>query len=422
MSISTTDGAYNELLYVGFNQDSGCFACGMDNGFRIYNCEPFKETFRRAFNQKGGIGIVEMLFRTNLLALVGGGRNPKFPNNIVKIWDDHQNRAIGELMFRTEVLAVKLRRDRVVVVLMTKIYVYRFTDLKLLDQIATPKNPRGLIALCPDAAHVVLACPGVTKGRVRVQLYDVEKSQIIPAHESELAQIALNLKGTRLATASDKGTLIRVFDTATGNILKELRRGMDRAIVHCLTFNTTTEFLACSSDKGTVHIFALEDRNRLNQNVESPTKQPLEGRGASFSSNDTTSSAAETAANSQNTKSSFAILRRVIPGIPKYVESEWSFAQIRGLEARSICAFAQSDPNMLIVVSANGSYLMSSFAEPGECERIAHARFMRSMDESDDDISVIRHPTDANHTTAQRTPSTNGDTPGKANTKPPTAP
>lgn len=37
---------------------------------------------------------------------------------------------------------MKLRRDRVVVVLSVKIYVYRFSDLHLLDQIPTIPNPK----------------------------------------------------------------------------------------------------------------------------------------------------------------------------------------------------------------------------------------------------------------------------------------
>lgn len=62
----------------------------------------------------------------------------------------------------------------------------------------------------------------------------------------------------RLATASDKGTLIRVFDTYSGELLQELRRGMDRAEIFSLAFNAASSFLACSSCKGTVHIFSLQ--------------------------------------------------------------------------------------------------------------------------------------------------------------------
>jgi len=216
--------------------DAGCFAVGTDRGFRIYNCEPFKETFRRDF-AGGGIGIVEMLFRCNILALVGGGASPKFPPNKVMIWDDHQNRCIGEVAFRSDVRSVRLRRDRVVVALSNKVYVYNFADLSLLDHIETVDNPRGvapaggngrlrrsnashrptsvprssagLCALCPHPSNMVLACPGASKGHVRVELYDAHKTTLIAAHEAALACIALNATGTRLATASDKGTLVR---------------------------------------------------------------------------------------------------------------------------------------------------------------------------------------------------------------------
>lgn len=128
-------------------------------------------------------------------------------------------------MFKNEVKAVKLRRDHVVVVLLQKVYVYRFSDLKLLDQITTLPNPRGLVSLCPDSSHTVLACPGMSqlcsyvclpacpshaihvsshamscdvgiqKGTIRVELYDISKAMLIKAHDSDLAQIALNIDG-----------------------------------------------------------------------------------------------------------------------------------------------------------------------------------------------------------------------------------
>lgn len=107
----------------------------------------------------GGIGIVEMMFRTNILALVGGGEKPKFAKNKVFLWDDLSFKCIGELSFKANVRAVKLTKDKIVVVLESRTYIYNFDELRLIDAIETCPNPKGLVALNPDPENTVLATP-----------------------------------------------------------------------------------------------------------------------------------------------------------------------------------------------------------------------------------------------------------------------
>ncbi|KAG6574468.1 uncharacterized protein IUM83_07132 [Phytophthora cinnamomi] len=325
----------NELLFVGFNQDSDF--------------------------SNGGIGIVEMLFRCNILAIVGGGRNPRYPPNKVMIWDDHQSRNIGELSFRSEVKAVKLRRDRVVVVLQNKIYVYNFSDLKLVDHIETIANPKGLCALCPNPSNTVLACPGVTRGTVRIELYDLRKTTLITAHEAELSQICLNLDGTRLATASDKGTLIRIFDTQSGQITQELR--------------PTAPLLACSSDKGTVHVFSLTAEGSGHSFSSDPTTMgnaPSQSAPSHYSAGSAPRSGDDDG--TENSKSSLSFMRGLLP---KYFSSEWSFAQFRVPETRTICAFG-TEKNTIVVVGADGSFYKAVFDANGECQNTSYSKFIQS--------------------------------------------
>ena len=369
----------SELLYVGFNQDHCCFACGTDSGFRVFNCDPFKQTYRRDFTN-GGIGIVEMLFRCNILALVGGGRNPRYPPNKVMIWDDHAKQCIGELSFRSEVKAVRMSRERVVVVLEYRIFVYNFFDFTLLHTIETISNPRGQCALCADPRCCVLASCGLQKGHVRVELFDISRTTLISAHDSALSCVALNTDGSRLATASERGTLVRVWDTRSGSRLVELRRGAEPAEIQCLNFNHDCSLLLVGSDHGTIHLFRLIAHDGTDADALAPP--PPAAAAASPSAQP---AAASDAAATENQKSSFAFLQTLLPKslTPAYIQSQWSFAQFRlpGSErtlTRTISAFSPGESNTFIVVSADGTVFKCGFdpVKGGDCYREDWQRFL----------------------------------------------
>lgn len=212
------------LLHVSFNQDYSRFATGTNRGFRIFSCDPFREIFHHDFDgSAGGIGAAEMLFRCNILALVGGGDSPQYSLNKVMIWDDNKKQCIRELTFKSEVRGVRLRRDRIIAVLERRILVYNFVDLKLLHQIETIANPKGLCAVSHVAGSFVLVCPGLQKGQVRVEHYASTKTKFITAHDSRIASLALSQDGNMLATASSKGTLVRIYNTHDGSLLQEVR-------------------------------------------------------------------------------------------------------------------------------------------------------------------------------------------------------
>ncbi|KAI6654808.1 WD repeat domain phosphoinositide-interacting protein 3-like [Oopsacas minuta] len=253
----------NSIHFAGFNQNHGCFAIGMENGFRVYNSDPVKEKVRHTFDPPG-LGFIEMLFRCNYLALVGRSGSKEevlnAPNRVV-IWDDLQKKEAITLEFSSDVKAVRLRRDRIVVALSKVIKVFTFTQSPIeLLTLETGLNERGICVLCPSSSNSILAYPGTEIGKVHIVNLGVLENNsptIINAHETPVICLALNQEGTNLATASEKGTLVRVFDTGTAKIIHEVRRGTSSANIYCINFSKDSTMLCVSSDHGTVHVFLL---------------------------------------------------------------------------------------------------------------------------------------------------------------------
>lgn len=185
----------------------------------------------------------------------------------------------------------------------------------------------------------MLAFPGRRTGScLIVDLANTEKAPLeVSAHDSKIQCLALNLQGTRLATSSERGTLVRIFDTSTGFKLTELRRGSNHAKIYCINFNHSSSAVCVASDHGTIHVFNLEEQ----------TKE-----------------------------------KNIAQILPKYFSSHWSFAKFSiptGPSIHCICAFG-ADDNSIIVISADGNYYKFLFNAKGEISREVCTQFMDLSD------------------------------------------
>lgn len=198
--------------------------------------------------------------------------------------ESQRHSTICELTFHGMVVAVKMNRKRLVVLLEEIVFMYDISNMKLLHQQLTPVNSSGICAVSPNSENNYLALPhhqknpphpqaqpshvpkSVAKETISgdVLLYDLNKMEevtVIQAHQAPLSCVAINNDGTLMATSSEKGTVIRVFSIPDGKKLYQFRRGSMPARIYCMTFNATSTLLCVSSATETVHVFKLSPPN-----------------------------------------------------------------------------------------------------------------------------------------------------------------
>lgn len=131
--------------------------------------------------------------------------------------------------------------------------------------------------------------------------------------------------------------MIRVWDVATASCLQEFRRGVERANITCLAWSWDHSFLCCTSDKGTAHIFHLDNSTTSNSNK-----------------NDTDQSTMSL------TQKLFSSVRKSVEG-----DAKKSICQIRGVPHPMACAFVSNATNLVAVAGwdadGNGVLLLSEF-------------------------------------------------------------
>ena len=72
---------------------------------------------------------------------------------------------------------------------------------------------------------------------------------VIPAHDTEVGAIAVNPDGTLIASASERGHIIKIYSTDAGEVVQELKRGNSKAFIENILFHPHQYILACTSSK-----------------------------------------------------------------------------------------------------------------------------------------------------------------------------
>ena len=374
-----------------------------------------------------------MLFSTSLVALILSPRRLLIKNTKVSQASRFQlgptdrgpakrDLTMCELTFPTTVLAIRLNRKRLVIVLEDQIYLYDFQNMKLLYTIETSPNPYAICALSPSSDNCYLAYPLPQKAATNspqpahippnsthvptttgeLQLFDTLKLKavnVIEAHKSPLSCMIFNKEGNMIATASDKGTIIRIFSVPDGQKLYQFRRGSMPSRIFSMAFNTTSTMLCVSSASETIHIFKLGPQSQPQISPPASPGRPVshhrtESYGSDFlpdvadgEEEDPSSSLAARKPNgtfmglirrtSQNVGSSLA--NTVGTYLPKGVAEMWEpardFAWIRlpksgtasSSPLRSVVAMSSDAPQVMVVTNEGNFFVFGiDLAKGGE--------------------------------------------------------
>ena len=240
-----------------------------------------------------------------------------------------------------------------------KIYIFDFISFEHFDSFNTCKNSSGLVTIATEPENTIIAYPSEEQGRVIVKTYNSHKESIekeIQAHESNIVCISLNRTGSLLATASDKGTVIRIFKVSDGTLGLELRRGSEQAEIYCIVFDSTSKFISCSSDRKTIHIFSL---STLRKNMKEEKKCDSYCEVDKYEEEEP-----------KNQKSFLGKITKFVRMPKGYWDSEWSFAQFRISDQKSICCFGPD--NTIGVIGLEGKFYQASFdiQYGGECTKM----------------------------------------------------
>ena len=403
-----------KILYIGYNYNSFYFTLGTDIGFQVYQTFPLALKFSRIL--KGGIGIVQVLLKSNIFCLVGGGKSPKYAPNKLIIWDDKKRKEVYDIRFNSFILNCFIKNKYIFIICFDTLNIVSKENLKILERISTIENPKGIGAISSATDKYILCWPDLAKGKIAIKDFCELKNNSIAisthnsinnsifgkkltfkAHTSNINIISLSKNGNILATSSEKGSAIRIFDTVTGKMMKEIKTCIGGYKIYTFNFSFNDKFLGVTSDHGSADIFIINNNennvnddfyevdNDLKINIENKendskiSEQNIINENKTQDFNDFTliGNVLEKSEvdDKKLIKNNTSILNGVskIIGLNNMFQSEWFFSQFNvPYKVKSFISFLgdEKNNNKVVVIDKNGNYTVAEINDDKETKII----------------------------------------------------
>jgi WD40 repeat protein len=328
-------------VFSSYNQTEKHICFGTNMGFYIYQVNPFKKLISRKID--GGVSIVKMVYESNIVLFVGRPGSILYPDNRLIIWDDSKKKVMGEISYNTPITNFDVTKNYIIVTTDKKLYIYEFYSLLLVKSIDTIYNPKGCMASSIDIDGNIYF-PSFTTGCTSVINIHSEEIREISAHTNTIDNIVLTKDANYLVTTSERGTIIRIFNTKTLEMVNEFRRGTDPCKIVDIAISYNNSILLVASEKGTIHLFNTE----IDQHC-----------------------------NISNNTFSLGLLSYALP---KYFQSKWSFCQFYLKSTYSKSVF-DSETYKIYTIGDDGQYYILNFIDTKNSYIEKTVKYISDMDD-----------------------------------------
>lgn len=241
---------------INFNQDFTSISVLGSNGYKLFALPSIDKAEEVYAKDNVNIKIIERLFNSSLVVVVTASKP-----NCLKMLHFKKKQDICNCVYPTDIVCIRMNRTRLIVCLSESIHIHDIRDMKILHSIEN--IPINILGLCSLSLNSHLAYP-ISSITGELKIFNANKLKpglSIKAHETPLSAVNFSPNGLLIATASERGTVIRVFCIKNAQKVHEFRRGVKRCVeIASLVFNSNAEYLCASSNTETVHIFKIDPR------------------------------------------------------------------------------------------------------------------------------------------------------------------